>query len=156
MYISSRGSILNGTQNGLLKRALRSVVKRWAEDDSEENSEEDEEKWYGGENSAAGLRDLVELLEYLKWRNRLRYAANTSDADSEMLYSNSTHPSTISRPSQEEFELPVALVQLLIIVLVFLIVFFMCKCNQMMERCRDCRRNKRLDEKQIQQFDEDR
>jgi hypothetical protein len=36
------------------------------------------------------------------------------------------------------YYLPAALVQLFIIVVVFLIVLFMCKCNKLMESCRNC------------------
>lgn len=46
--------------------------------------------------------------------------------------------------------LPVALVQLLILILVFLIFFFMCKCNKIMETCRDKAENeKSIDSDQL-------
>lgn len=134
----------------LVQRALNLFGNRWTQVEEEKNKGSDSPI----END---LDDLFELLEYLTLRNQIkaRSVANISKV-SLAPASNVSSSSNPTHSVEDEFELPVALIQLLIIVLVFLIVFFMCKCNQMMEWCRDSRRRRRLERKRMRQLDEDR
>lgn len=135
----------------LLKRALKAIIKRSATSDNEfssNNEKNDEEN--RGVNS--DLQDLLELLDYLsKYHRQILIAADDFSQNSNLT---STHldDKAPKQHGDSEFVLPVALVQLLVIVLVFLIGLFMCKCNQMMEACRNCRKKNT----QQQQLDEDR
>lgn len=194
MFLDSRlSSLINNTNPWLMneanlsftkeaggrvaKRAVKMLVKRLRNLDLsswgiggrsiEEEEEDDENK------PESDFDDLLELLEYLTLRRKLKTAMATNQLNSndsmyfgygndyydELWYFNRTNRTSLSgiHGSQEEFELPAALVQLSILVLVFLIVLFMCKCNEMMEWCRDCRRKQSIEQKHLQQqFDEER
>lgn len=149
------GQQSNGTIKKLVKRAIKVFVKRIT-GASDETSESEENT----ESTDSDLTDLLELLEYLTLRKRLKslnQVQNTfnNQTDKNLSLLNWTNQTHSHHQKHVEFELPVALVQLSIIVLVFLIVLFMCKCNQMMEWCRDCHLKQNSAQKRIQ-LEEDR
>jgi hypothetical protein len=105
--------------------------------------------------------DLFDFLEYmnLKWipknLNNHSLFRNYLNIDKSNIYkfinaSKYENESSIVGFEKDFYEkLPVALVQLLILILVFLIFLFMCKCNKIMETCRD------KNEKETKLFDDD-
>ena len=88
------------------------------------------------EENGEKYQDLINFLEYLNenWKTRNLTNLDKSKADF-ILSKNRTRPFEVYHSYEDE--LPVAFIQLLIIVLVFLIVLFMCKCNKIMRFCRD-------------------
>jgi hypothetical protein len=88
------------------------------------------------EEKAENFQDLFNFLEYLNenWKIRNLTYLNQSEA-ALFLHKNRSRPIEVYHSYEDE--LPVAIIQLLIIVLVFLIVLFMCKCNKIMRFCRD-------------------
>lgn len=149
---SQKSKIAKRTVSGLVKR-IRNLNIGGAgganEEDSNEHFNQEE----------ADLNDLLELLEYLTLRRKLKtggWNINTTNSGGGGFGVSNQSNLTQTELPVEEFELPVALVQLSIIVLVFLIVLCMCKCNEMMEWCRDCRRKQSIEQKRLQQFDDER
>lgn len=122
-----------------------------------ETNDDDEED---GEN--ADYNDFVDFLHYLTLRNLKLNNPNRTLAEllmqnypwidrNDHLHSNRTgnESSSGNNLSSDEYEMPVALVQLFILVLVFLITLFMCKCNQLMRACRE------KTEKSLREVEED-
>lgn len=160
--VSSFNNFSIGSQKSkIAKRAVNVLVKRirnlniggWTGGAGGANEEDSSEHFNQEE---ADLNDLLELLEYLTLRRKLKTGGwNVNTTNDSFGGSNRSNLTQTELPV-EEFELPVALVQLSIIVLVFLIVLCMCKCNEMMEWCRDCRRKQSIEQKRLQQFDDER
>ena len=88
------------------------------------------------EQNVDDYEDLFNFLEYLNenWTNKRNFS---SLAKNESVFSDQNKKKHIETYHSYDNELPVALIQLLIILLVFLIVLFMCKCNKIMRFCRD-------------------
>lgn len=88
------------------------------------------------EENAENYQDLFNFLEYLNENWRIRNLTTSEKINADFISSkNRTRPIEVYHSYEDE--LPVAIIQLLIIVLVFLIVLFMCKCNKIMRFCRD-------------------
>jgi hypothetical protein len=99
--------------------------------------------------------DLFDFLEYINTRwvhNKLNKSidfGNHLNIDQSNLFKFNNanifkYPSSKDSYEKGLYEnLPVALVQLLILILVFFIFYFMCKCNKIMESFRDKKENKK-------------
>ena len=88
------------------------------------------------EEKAENFQDLFNFLEYLNENWKIRNLTHLNESEAALfLHKNRSRPIEVYHSYEDE--LPVAIIQLLIIVLVFLIVLFMCKCNKIMRFCRD-------------------
>jgi len=88
------------------------------------------------EEKAENFEDLFNFLEYLNENWKIRNLTRLNESEAALfLHKNRSRPIEVYHSYEDE--LPIAIIQLLIIVLVFLIVLFMCKCNKIMRFCRD-------------------
>ena len=151
-------SLVASSKNALSKRSLVPDIDSNTNDKlintfSLENAREELQSFYDYHYNQID-QDYVDLYRFLKFLlqdNDLKPKNLTHGIDNNLNNTHLTNQTQIDSKKIELDILPVALIQVFVVISVFLILFLMCKCNRMLEACRD----RALKSKTTQQLEED-